>query len=87
MPHRHLSNIIKAYDVGGLVGADLYDDFVRQVGAAFVRLVDTTVAIVHDMRRSSRQFAAAFSEGVGSQGKNVINVGLGSTDLVKASLA
>ncbi|MFQ6326063.1 phosphomannomutase/phosphoglucomutase [Nocardia sp. CWNU-33] len=82
MPDRDLSKIIKAYDVRGLVGTDLDDDFVRQVGAAFARLVGTTVAIVHDMRPSSQPFAAAFSEGVVSQGQNVINVGLGSTDLV-----
>ncbi|MGW4365465.1 phosphomannomutase/phosphoglucomutase [Nocardia takedensis] len=82
MTERDLSTIIKAYDVRGLVDTELDEDFVRQVGAAFACLVETTVAIVHDMRPSSQPYAAAFAEGVTSQGHDVIHIGLGSTDLV-----
>ncbi|MET8873122.1 phosphomannomutase/phosphoglucomutase [Nocardia sp. NPDC004604] len=79
---RDLSKLIKAYDIRGVVGEEIDTDIVRKVGAAFARLVDTTVAIVHDMRPSSEPFAQAFAEGVTSQGHNVIDCGLGSTDLV-----
>jgi len=79
---RDLSKLIKAYDIRGLVGEEIDTDIVREVGAAFARLVGTTVAIVHDMRPSSEPFAQAFAEGVTSQGQNVIHCGLGSTDLV-----
>ncbi|MGV9676167.1 phosphomannomutase/phosphoglucomutase [Nocardia sp. NPDC003482] len=79
---RELAKLIKAYDVRGLVDDELDADIVREVGAAFARLVGTAVAVVHDMRPSSESFAEAFAEGVISQGENVIHVGLGSTDLV-----
>ncbi|MBO0885256.1 MAG: phosphomannomutase/phosphoglucomutase, partial [Mycobacterium sp.] len=78
----NLSTLIKAYDIRGVVGEQIDTDIVRQIGAAFARLVATTVAIVHDMRPSSKPFAHAFAEGVTSQGCDVIDCGLGSTDLV-----
>ncbi|WP_024806162.1 phosphomannomutase/phosphoglucomutase [Nocardia sp. BMG51109] len=79
---RDLSKLIKAYDIRGLVGEEIDTDIVREVGAAFARLVGTTVAVVHDMRPSSEPFSQAFAEGVTSQGHDVIDCGLGSTDLV-----
>ncbi|MFI6213301.1 phosphomannomutase/phosphoglucomutase [Nocardia brasiliensis] len=82
MAERELSTIIKAYDVRGLVDTELDEDFMRQVGAAFAQLVGTTVAIVRDMRPSSAPYAQAFAAGVISQGHDVIDVGMGSTDLV-----
>ncbi|MFF0488914.1 phosphomannomutase/phosphoglucomutase [Nocardia sp. NPDC004068] len=79
---RDLSKLVKAYDVRGVVGEEIDADIVREVGAAFARLVGTSVAVVHDMRPSSEPFAEAFAEGVISQGQDVVHVGLGSTDLV-----
>lgn len=76
-----LSTVIKSYDIRGLVGAELDPEFVRATGAAFARLVRTTVAVVHDMRPSSAPFAQAFADGVTSQGQDVLDCGLGSTDL------
>ena len=49
--------VIKAYDVRGLVGEQLDDAFVTDVGAAFARLVRDTsnrVVIGHDMRELAR---------------------------------
>ncbi|MDO5669419.1 MAG: phosphomannomutase/phosphoglucomutase [Corynebacterium sp.] len=79
-----VSRVIKAYDVRGVVGDQITPEFIRDTGAAFARLLreegETTVAIGHDMRPSSPELAAAFSEGVRAQGLNVIMLGLNSTD-------
>ncbi|MBU3751602.1 MAG: phosphomannomutase/phosphoglucomutase [Mycobacterium sp.] len=77
--------VIKAYDVRGLVGTELDEDFVRDVGAAFARLIrregaGSAVVIGHDMRESSPQLAAAFAAGVTAQGLDVVRIGLASTD-------
>jgi phosphomannomutase len=53
------------------------------VGAAFVRLTGApSVVTVHDMRTSSRPLAEAFARGAASQGADVIEGGLGSTDML-----
>ncbi|AFM16148.1 phosphomannomutase [Mycolicibacterium chubuense NBB4] len=75
--------VIKAYDVRGLVGEEIDDEFVSEVGAAFARLIRgkaTKVVIGHDMRASSPALSAAFGEGVMSQGLDVVAIGLASTD-------
>ncbi|MDO5511652.1 phosphomannomutase/phosphoglucomutase [Corynebacterium sp.] len=79
-----VSRVIKAYDVRGVVGDEITPAFIRDTGAAFAHLLrgegETTVAIGHDMRPSSPELADAFSEGVRSQGLDVIMLGLTSTD-------
>jgi phosphomannomutase len=78
--------VIKAYDVRGLVGEELDEDFVRDVGAAFARLMleeaagSDRIVIGHDMRESSPILSAAFADGVTSQGLDVVRIGLASTD-------
>ncbi|MFL6076798.1 MAG: phosphomannomutase/phosphoglucomutase [Mycobacteriales bacterium] len=80
---RDLGTIIKAYDIRGVVPDELDADLARAAGAAFVRLVGAkTVVTAHDMRPSSPELATAFAEGVTSQGADVIEAGLGSTDLL-----
>ena len=80
----HLDAVIKAYDVRGVVGEDIDEDFVRDTGAAFAAILreegENTVAVGHDMRPSSPGLAQAFAEGVVAQGVNVTLVGLTSTD-------
>ncbi|NLU60848.1 phosphomannomutase/phosphoglucomutase [Rhodococcus sp. HNM0563] len=77
--------VIKAYDVRGVVGTQIDEDFVREVGASFARLVrsdgtTTRVVIGHDMRESSPVLSNAFAEGVVAQGLDVVLIGLASTD-------
>jgi len=79
--------VIKAYDVRGLVGTDLDESFVRDVGAAFARLMleeaadgGNRIVIGYDMRESSPALAAAFADGVTLQGLDVVRIGLASTD-------
>ncbi len=77
-----LDKVIKAYDIRGTVPDQFNEDLARRIGAAFARLVNDTVIVVWDMRPSSVPLAAAFTEGVTGQGHNVVDVGLGSTDLL-----
>jgi phosphomannomutase len=80
---RDLSGIVKAYDIRGVVGDELDADVVRDIGAAFTRLVGgPAVVIGHDMRESSPELAAAFADGVTGQGIDVVNIGLASTDML-----
>ncbi|WP_243792178.1 phosphomannomutase/phosphoglucomutase [Saccharopolyspora gloriosae] len=80
---RDLSEIVKAYDIRGVVDEQLDTDVVREIGAAFTRLVGGPAVVVgHDMRDSSPGLAAAFAEGVTGQGVDVISIGLASTDLL-----
>ncbi|MGZ4518994.1 MAG: phosphomannomutase/phosphoglucomutase [Mycobacteriaceae bacterium] len=81
-----LQAVIKAYDVRGVVGEQIDEELVRDIGAAFACLVledaKTPVRVVvgYDMRESSPALAAAFSGGVIAQGLDVVNIGLASTD-------
>jgi phosphomannomutase len=76
--------VIKAYDVRGLVGAELDESLVADVGAAFARRMRDDgagrVVIGHDMRDSSPPLAAAFAAAVTRQGLDVVRIGLASTD-------
>jgi phosphomannomutase len=76
--------VIKAYDVRGLVGEEIDESFVTDVGAAFARLMRgedaRQVVIGYDMRDSSPSLAAAFGAGVTAQGLDVVRIGLASTD-------
>jgi phosphomannomutase len=76
--------VIKAYDVRGLVGSEIDESFVADVGAAFAWLMGSEgarqVVIGYDMRDSSPALAAAFGDGVTGQGLDVVRIGLASTD-------
>jgi phosphomannomutase len=78
-----LAKIIKAYDIRGVVPDELNESVAEAVGAAFVRLTGAgEVVTVRDMRTSSGPLAAAFGRGATSQGADVIDAGLGSTDML-----
>jgi phosphomannomutase len=84
---RDLSTIIKAYDVRGVVPDQWDEDVARAIGAAFAEFVvsdsgATAVVTAHDMRESSIPLSRAFAEGVISRGVDVVEAGLGSTDLL-----
>ncbi|HEX4017414.1 MAG TPA: phosphomannomutase/phosphoglucomutase [Frankiaceae bacterium] len=80
---RDLSKIVKAYDIRGLVPEEVDEDLARTVGAAFVRLTGaSSIVTAHDMRTSSGPLSAAFAEGATSQGADVVEAGLASTDML-----
>jgi phosphomannomutase len=78
-----LSSIVKAYDIRGVVPDDLDSPLARELGAAFVSYLGADrIVIAHDMRESSPGLAAAFAAGATAQGADVVDAGLGSTDLL-----
>ncbi|MEV8534441.1 phosphomannomutase/phosphoglucomutase [Streptomyces sp. NPDC051211] len=76
-----LSNIVKAYDVRGVV-PDQWDETLAELfGAAFVEVTDATAIVIgHDMRPSSPGLSAAFARGAAARGADVTLIGLCSTD-------
>ncbi|MCW2680179.1 MAG: manB [Frankiales bacterium] len=80
---RDLSNIVKAYDVRGLCPGELDADIARALGAAFARFAGSPrIVTARDMRETGVELSRAFAEGVTSQGVDVVEAGLGSTDLL-----
>ncbi|MGW2564532.1 phosphomannomutase/phosphoglucomutase [Streptomyces sp. NPDC001514] len=76
-----LSQIIKAYDVRGVV-PDQWDESLAELfGAAFVQVTGADAIVVgHDMRPSSPGLSAAFARGAADRGADVTLIGLCSTD-------
>jgi phosphomannomutase len=78
-----LGDIIKAYDIRGVVPDQLDESIARAAGAAFADFTGaSTIVTAHDMRASSIPLSRAFAEGVSSRGADVIEAGLGSTDML-----
>ena len=83
----NLDNVIKAYDIRGLVDKEITAYFTFSVGVAFAAFLEmeresATVVIGQDMRPSSEELATAFADGVTSRGFDVIRIGLASTDML-----
>ncbi|HEY9242210.1 MAG TPA: phosphomannomutase/phosphoglucomutase [Streptosporangiaceae bacterium] len=75
--------IFKAYDIRGIVPDELDEQLAESVGAAFARQTGArSVVTMHDMRTSSAPLAAAFGRGAAAQGADVVEGGLGSTDML-----
>ncbi|MGV9348404.1 phosphomannomutase/phosphoglucomutase [Streptomyces spiralis] len=76
-----LSQIVKAYDVRGVV-PDQWDKSLAELfGAAFARVTGANAIVTgHDMRPSSPGLARAFARGAARLGVDVTEIGLCSTD-------
>ncbi len=82
-----MSAIFKAYDIRGTVPDQLDADLMERIGAAFARFAADesgarSILVAHDMRPSGPSFADAFARGAVSQGIDVVQLGLASTDLL-----
>jgi phosphomannomutase len=85
---QRLQNLIKAYDVRGIVPTELDENICYLIGQAFVvalklRKADGgcgQVVIAHDMRPSGPDLVKSFAKGVTEQGVDVLHMGLASTD-------
>ncbi|WP_067496400.1 phosphomannomutase/phosphoglucomutase [Actinoplanes sp. TFC3] len=81
-----LSQLVKAYDVRGVVPEQLNETVARALGTAFVEMLRESgddaekIVIAHDMRETGPALAAAFAAGANSAGAAVVHIGLGSTD-------
>ncbi|KOG35345.1 phosphoglucosamine mutase [Streptomyces resistomycificus] len=76
-----LSQLVKAYDVRGVV-PDQWDETLAELfGAAFIRVTGASAIVTgHDMRPSSPGLSRAFARGAATQGVDVTEIGLCSTD-------
>ena len=78
-----LSAVFKAYDIRGVVPDELNALQFRAIGVAVARFTGApTLLVARDMRESGAELAGAFADGVRSEGTGVIDLGLGSTDLL-----
>jgi phosphomannomutase len=76
-------SIFKAYDIRGIVPDQLDADGARRIGAAFAKFAgEPRILIARDMRESGVELAEAFADGVTSQGVDVVDLGMTSTDLI-----
>jgi phosphomannomutase len=76
-----LSQLVKAYDVRGVVPDQWDEQLARLFGAAFTEVTGARAAVIgHDMRPSSPGLARAFGEGAAGRGADVTEIGLCSTD-------
>src|SRR5436190_14121722 len=85
----HLNpDIFKAYDVRGVYPGEVNEDAARAIGAAFIAYLKASrVAVGRDMRLSSPALAAAFIDGVTSQGADVVDYGMIATDMLYFAVA
>ena len=82
-----LDQIVKAYDIRGTVPDQLDADVAHALGVGFASFIRSNskaerIVIARDMRPSGPAFVEAFSRGILNQGIDVIDLGLGSTDLM-----
>jgi phosphomannomutase len=78
-----LDTIFKAYDIRGTVPDQLDAELARRIGAAFAAFADSgQILLARDMRPSGTELTHAFADGVTSQGIDVVDLGMASTDLV-----
>ena len=81
-------DIFKAYDVRGIYPDQINEGAARAIGAAFVAYLKATrIAVGRDMRISSPSIAQAFIDGATSQGCNVVDYGMISTDMLYFAVA
>jgi phosphomannomutase len=78
-----LDTIFKAYDIRGLVPEQLDADLAWKIGAAFAVFTKApTILVARDMRPSGQALSEAFAAGATTQGADIVDLGLASTDLI-----
>jgi phosphomannomutase len=79
-----VADIFKAYDVRGKVGSELNQEVVELIGQAFGHWLPEygAVAVGHDMRPDSADLASALVKGLRLQGRNVIDIGQVTSDMI-----
>lgn len=75
-------SVFHAYDVRGLIGSEVNEALAFRVGAAMVRFTGVkTLVVGRDMRESGIAFFEALTQGIASEGGDIIDIGLCSTPL------
>jgi phosphomannomutase/phosphoglucomutase len=81
----------REYDIRGIADRDLTDEVARGIGAGFATTLGAgsggvRVAVGRDCRASSDRLFAALTDGLTSAGARVVDVGVGPTPLLYASV-
>lgn len=83
-------DIFREYDIRGVVGVDLDDDLVREIGRAFAAYMrergKAKASVGRDCRLSSDRFGALVVEGMMQGGLSVVDLGVVPTPLFYFSL-
>jgi phosphomannomutase len=83
--------IFKAYDIRGVHGSDFDEDVAEQIGRAFVRVIaaledkpasELRLGLGHDMRLTAPDMAAAYRDGMSSEGAHVLDAGEVATEML-----
>lgn len=79
-----VSEIFKAYDIRGKVGSELTSEVAEALGRALADFLPESgpVAVGRDMRPDSGALADAVIKGLVAQGRDVINIGEVTTDMI-----
>ena len=76
-----LSQLVKAYDVRGVVPDQWDEELAELFGAAFTEVTGADAIVIgHDMRPTSPALSGAFARGAAGRGADVTTIGLCSTD-------
>ncbi len=83
--------IFKAYDIRGLYGTQIDRATAEQIGRAFARVIgeladkptrELRLGLGHDMRLTAPELAAAYREGMTSEGATVFEAGEVATEML-----
>lgn len=79
-----LTAMFKAYDVRGKVGSELNAPVLEAIGNAFAEWLPEqgTIAVGRDMRPDSAELARALIAGLRAQGRDVLDIGEVTTDMI-----
>jgi len=81
-------SIFKAYDIRGIYPSQIDGEVARRVGMAFVEYLGARhVAVGRDVRLSSAELSAGFTEGARSRGCDVTDIGVAGTDMLYFAVA
>ena len=84
-------DIFKAYDIRGLYGTELDADIAELIGRAFARVIseregkspsDLRLGLGRDMRLQAPEMAAAYRNGMASEGATVLDAGMVATEML-----
>jgi phosphomannomutase len=83
--------IFKAYDIRGLYGSEIDTEIAELIGRAFVRVIaelegksasELRLGLGRDMRLTAPELAAAYREGMCSEGATVLDAGMVATEML-----
>ena len=78
--------VFKAYDIRGIAGEELDEEFSERLGMAIATHLDAkAVSVVRDIRESSPSYHEAFVSGLMSAGADVIDLGISTTGVLYRS--